>query len=690
MSEQLKYTVEFLVKNNQLTATLNGVTDKLFKATGATDKLKVAFDGMGKNANNALRLIKLDSFINVVNSAANGLNNMAEPGLKLSSSLAELQAITNVTGSELKIIEGYARANAKAFGGDAAGSVESYKLLLSKLTPEIAKQPEALQAMGKNVSILSKQMGGDAVAATEVLTTAMNQFQVSTANPIEASKKMAEMMNIMSAGAAAGSAELPELKQAIEASGLAAYTANVSFTETNAALQVLDKSGRKGAEGGISLRNVLAKLSEGRFLPKDTLRELQAANIDINRLGDKSLSLQERLTPLKSIMNDNALVTKLFGTENQNAAIALINNTALMSEYKTSIEQNLNDANRQAAIIMESPAEKAKRLQSNIDDLKLSLFNSTGGMMGYLGVAANMGRTFADLSPIITGMGSAISFVTSATKLQAAWTSIASAANAVWNGVLKIFNITLWTNPLTWVIALVIALIAVIGYLVMRFKGWGDAWAALMDFLKGSWQLFKDSFNYAWLVVKDNFLSGIEVMQRAWYEFKSLWDEEGAQEGLNAIGAQADARKQEMLNARQDAASNLQKTADAFNRIGSSIKDTGKTLGDVSKDIKGKLGINDNPAIPKQPTGINALNKNAGLNKLKNNTKAGDAAKQTANSIATGGTKNTVVNISIKNMVEKFNVSSATGSFKETTGDIKNMVEEVLIRVLASAAASAG
>ena len=50
---------------------------------------------------------------------------------------------------------------------------------------------------------------------------------------------------------------------------MAAKAAGVSFAETNAAIQVLDKAGKKGSEGGVALRNVMSTLAQGRFLPKD-------------------------------------------------------------------------------------------------------------------------------------------------------------------------------------------------------------------------------------------------------------------------------------------------------------------------------------------------------------------------------------------------------------------------------------
>ena len=195
--------------------------------------------------------------------------NTIAPGAALNASLADLSAISGVTGEALADIESKARATAKEFGGSAAQAVESYKLLLSQLSPELAKTPAAMQEMGRNIAILSKTMGGDATAAATVLTTAMNQYGISLDDPMEASRKMAEMMNIMAAAGKEGSAELPTIQVALQQCGMMAKSAGVSFAETNAAIQVLDKAGKKGAEGGVALRNVMSILAQGRFLPKD-------------------------------------------------------------------------------------------------------------------------------------------------------------------------------------------------------------------------------------------------------------------------------------------------------------------------------------------------------------------------------------------------------------------------------------
>lgn len=297
------------------------------KIIANVNSVQQSTSGMIKKIQSQLNAVRLDSFLNNINRVADGISSLNGPGMELASSMKDLEALTGVAGDKLKEIEGYARNAAKTFGGSAAQGVESYKLILGQLSPEIAKVPKALKSMGETVGYTSKLMGGDTIAATEVLTTAMNQYGISTDDPIKASQIMASMMNVMAAASKEGSAELPQLKAALEQSGMAAKSAGVSFEETNAAIEVLDAAGKKGSEGGVALRNVLATLGQGRFLPKKVRSEFQALGIDINQLNNPSISLSQRLNMLKPLLKDSALLSATFGKENSNAAMALIGQT---------------------------------------------------------------------------------------------------------------------------------------------------------------------------------------------------------------------------------------------------------------------------------------------------------------------------------------------------------------------------
>lgn len=139
MSETVNFTIN--IGGNAYTGIAE--IDKAMKklSVTATENLKL-FDKVNELA------FKFNNIAQAVQNFSNGLQNVNEPGIALNTSLMDLSAIAGVAGDKLKEIEGYARDTAKTFGTDAASSVESYKLLLSQLSPEPGNYPTALRAMG--------------------------------------------------------------------------------------------------------------------------------------------------------------------------------------------------------------------------------------------------------------------------------------------------------------------------------------------------------------------------------------------------------------------------------------------------------------------------------------------------------------------------------------------------------------
>lgn len=371
MAENLSFNVQF---NTNGTAVFQKLNEGLHNVNEGTKKITKSFGDCYKS------LMAVGLAVDGLHTLKETLDGVIAPGIALNTQMADLSAITGLTGQGLKDIEKAARDSAKTFGTDASQNVNSYKLILSQLSPEIAKSSEAMKLMGNNVNILSKTMGGDTVAATEVLTTAMNQYGVSTTDPIAASKAMADMMNVMAAGAKEGSAELPQIKQALEQVGMVAKTTGLSFVQTNAAIQMLDKAGKKGAEGGVALRNVLTTLSEGRFASKDATYGLQQMGISTATLADASIPLTDRLRMLQPVMGDTALMTKVFGKENMAASIALIQSADGQDALAKKIT-GTNTAVEQANVVMGSYQERMNRFKAGLNELKIGFFEFAQPML---------------------------------------------------------------------------------------------------------------------------------------------------------------------------------------------------------------------------------------------------------------------------------------------------------------------
>lgn len=613
---------------------------------------------MVQNIQKSFSSIKLNAVIENIERASGAIQQLNEPGMKLSTSMHDLQAMTGVAGEKLKQIEGYARTSAKTFGGSAADGVESYKLILGQLSPEIAKVPTALKSMGDTVQYTSKLMGGNTTAAAEVLTTAMNQYGISLDDPTKASAIMAAMMNTMAAAAGEGSAELPQIKAALEKTGMAAKMAGVSFEETNGAIQILDKAGLKGSEGGVALRNVLTRLGQGKYIPKDYKEGLQALGVDTAKLADKNLTLAQRLQILKPAMKDSALMSAWLGEGADGATKALLTQIPELQRL-TGAVQGTSSAYEQAAIIMESPEEKNKRLQAQIDDFKISLFNASNGMMGYAQIVSETATMVAGLAPVYSMAASAVTFLVGAQRMQ-------HISNMITTASTRILAATMWGIPIVWVVAGIAALIAIVvvcwnkfeGFRTVIFKGW--------EAMKLFGSVIKD---YVINRLKEllSGIQGIGASLLAFFEgdWQKAWDL-GKKASQDLLGTGSAAKAVNQLGNGWNGAMNAgQATSNAYTKKKNAEADAEKNAGILPPvKIPGAGGGSGGGA------GAGAADK------------AKKDAKKTSDSIATGGTKHNYITIDIKELIGIKGYQGSQSSAAQKAG------EEVLDQILRSTASA--
>ena len=312
------------------------ISAPLKKVKEVTDTVVERTSNLGKcmNGLNAINLQAISESAQNLNQRFTDLN---KPFIGFESGLAEVSAITGVTGKSLDDLGKKARESAKDFGGEATDSLINYKTLLSRLGPDIAKSPEALEKMERNVRTLSKTMGNDAAGSVDALTTAMLQYGVDLSNPMQAQEEMTRMMNVMAAGAKEGAAEVPSISAALKVAGVQAKQSNVSFVETNAVLQSLAAGGKEGAEAGTALRNVLAKMSGEDILSKDAIVKLRGLGVNMNIVSNTSLPLTTRLRELKKAQGDATAVAQVFGLENAAAANIMLNSVDAQDQLQKKI-----------------------------------------------------------------------------------------------------------------------------------------------------------------------------------------------------------------------------------------------------------------------------------------------------------------------------------------------------------------
>lgn len=367
------------------------------------DRIRQKHEGLSSTFEKvAAKSFQWNQISGAIQGVQDALDTFVGPGMRFEAQVAEMSAITGVTGAALDDLASRARNLALEFGGSASDNVESFKTILSRLGPEIAGTPEALDLMGRNVSLLAKTMGDDAVGATDALTTGLLQYNVDITDAAAASREMTRQMDMMTQAANVGSAEVPQIAAALKVAGGSAYNAGLRFEETQAAIQVLGKAAMYGSEAGTGLRNVLAKLGEGRFIPKQTKEALMAAGVNIDILADKTIPLSERLKELSKIQNDSALVSKFFGTENQRAAMALLNGSGDLARWTEEIRNSSGATQVFADTVMGSFEQRMKRFGAWMEDVSISVFDAVKGMLPFVQMTLTMATNLTQLGPLFS------------------------------------------------------------------------------------------------------------------------------------------------------------------------------------------------------------------------------------------------------------------------------------------------
>ena len=402
---------------------------------------------------------------------------------------------------------------------------------------------------------------------------------------------------------------------------------------------MLDKAGKKGAEGGVALRNVMSTLAKGRFLPKVTQQELRAAHIDVNTLTDTSKSLHDRLQTLQPVMNDQALLTKLFGQANANAAMALIGGTDALSDFTDAVTDT-NSAEQQAQTIMQSYAERQARVNARIEDFKISLADSLGDIPLWTGAIAGALIPLAQIMPLVNGAVSVIGNLGKAFRVLQTVVGVAC----------RTITVAISSIPIIGWIAIIIGLLIALGVYL-----WNTS-ATFRAVLKGCWAFIKEFVSN----VKNLFLNvfgGIGKLLLGIFTFN--WDK--VKEGVSQIGSSFSDTFGKSRNAFQSAY-NAEMAASAKDPA----KEKKKALGNTSAAVPAI--IDDGTADNGNPTDVTS------------GSLSGNGSKASSSAGASGSGKITNVTINLQKLIERFEVNTTTLS--ESTDRVRDIITQTLLDAL--------
>lgn len=391
---------------------------------------------------------------NVVGNVQQAFGAAVDAGLNYEKALQSVSAVTGVTGAGLDDLSTRAQDLALKFGGSATTQLEAFQTVLSKFGPDLAKTPEALGAVSESVNVLASAAGLNAKESVDALSNSMLQFGVDASDPAKLAAESGRFINVLAASAKVGAAEIPQVAEAILQAGVAAKGANLSFEETNAAIQQLAVGGKVGSEAGVSLRNVIGLLTK-QSGPGE--KALAGVGLSIKDLGE-TLTTQGLAATLEKLRGGidklgtdaekAAFKATLFGTENAAAAGILLGGIDNIKSFTEGVT-GTSEALTQAAINSDTIGVRFQTLKAAIEVGLIQAFQKLSP------IVKAIFDNFDVIAPILATVTAAIFGYIVATQAATVAQTIATAATAAWNAMLA-------ANPIGLIVAGVVVATAAI------------------------------------------------------------------------------------------------------------------------------------------------------------------------------------------------------------------------------------
>ena len=449
--------------DNGMVKTIQADKDAVIQLGDAVDTLGDKSKSFGRTVEVAIGQLAANAVTRLADALRSAAAGVIQFGSEVESSLAELSAITGITGSNLERLGETAIRESMKTGVAASEQIEAFKLLASNIDIATIGGVAGLEKLGSQVILLKQAAGVDLAQATDIVAGAINSFG------LEATEG-ARVVNLLAAGSKFGAAEVGDLGAALKNSAATARGANVSIETTVGALEVMSQNFLKGGEAGTGLRNVMSILqSESKKL----------ADAGLKGINLESDGLSATLVKLQPLLNNAAALTEIFGRENANAARILIQNADAV-ETMTAKVTDTNTAQEQAAIRTATFQNSVDRLMATIQGVGIETFQAYSGQLkGIVDLTIqgiNFLRQHSDevmtVAQVLGTAAAAVAAYNAVVKTQTLITNAATIAQRILNTAMKL-------NP----VGLVIAGLTAVVLLFTKFRDKvADAAAVLIDF----------------------------------------------------------------------------------------------------------------------------------------------------------------------------------------------------------------
>lgn len=416
--------------------------------------------------------------------------------------------------------------------------------------------------------------------------------------------------------------------------------------------------------------------STGRLMGQDLL---QMINAGFNPLNEISKKTGKSIGDLKKDMEGGKISSKMVEE-------AFISATSAGGQFYGMADKMSNTLGGRWSTFMDNVSEKLLKLYGALEPVASLIMNylnvgleASANGMSWMVDKFNEGNPVMMVAVgVVLSLATAMGIMKVASIAQAGWTAALTLANNAQTASWWQLNAAMLANPTTWIIAGVVALIALIGFLAFKVDGWGQAWDHTMKAGKLVIQGFVESVKLYFNVMVGAVMTALNFIMAGWYKFKvavGIGDSSENQKMIAKINADTEARKKAVVDGAKKIKALGLSAGNEMLLAGGSLKVNNKTLGDFKNSLSSKLGIKA-PSIPGSSQGVNNPFGGSKEKTEKSNT-----------ATATGGTKHNYTTITIKELI---GLKDVVVSSKDAANKAGTEVADELLRILAMASTATG
>lgn len=424
---------------------------------------------------------------------------------------------------------------------------------------------------------LATSTSTDFARASDIASDALGAFGLASKDATIQAANLNRVSDVFSTTTASANVDMENLFNTMKESAPIMTSAGQSLESFAALTAIMGNAGIKGSKAGTTMKNAITSLVDPVGRGK---KEIARLGIQVQDSAGNMRSMAEVLQDLAKATDNmgtaqkSAVVSAIFGKEALSGmTAALEEGVPTLEAFKEQLKNSTSNTKRMAETMRSSLTNRLKILQSTLLALGTRIVDAFQDKFpGAIDAAIEAVKAF-DVTPIIDGIKGVVGFITSAIDVIYRWRyailllvgafaifKIAMALTATfelfialvtgattiskaWAASQWAVNAAMYANPITWIIALIGALIAIIVLVIVYWDELVAGWQAGLDSIwngtnetanwiaeKLAWMAtpavnasiaIANAFGEAWHSLKSGLASTVSFAISAWRKLKS-------------------------------------------------------------------------------------------------------------------------------------------------------------------------